>query len=175
MTRTADSLPDPLAYSVDGAAKAIGISADVLERIIARGHLTTFQTMPRGKRLLGADNVREFCRVNSTAAAVLRCAETLPALMQMETSPLVECGVYLLFYRGALAYVGRSTQLRARLSEHRRSGRLFDTEQVIACAPEIAQWLEAELIRTLQPPQNVIRYARRAAIAAKALSSTVAA
>jgi hypothetical protein len=65
---------------------------------------------------------------------------------------------------GAVVYVGRSTNLPQRLATHRRSGRGHDEARVIPCDAETADWLERELIRTLQPTLNLLRYERHARI-----------
>jgi excisionase family DNA binding protein len=75
---------------------------------------------------------------------------------------LPTCGVYLLFLGGDVVYVGRSTSMRSRLADHRRSGRRFDAHQTIACDEPTSVWLEKELIRTLGPIQNILRYQRAA-------------
>lgn len=75
---------------------------------------------------------------------------------------LPSSGVYMLFLGDALIYVGRSTELPRRITTHRRSGRAFDAVEAIPCSYEIAKWLEAELIRTLLPTENIKRFERRA-------------
>jgi hypothetical protein len=80
-----------------------------------------------------------------------------------------EGGVYLLLIAGQVVYVGRSVDLLSRLAEHRRSGRPFDETRVIPCDLERSIWLERELIRTLDPEQNRVRYERHAAEMARSL------
>lgn len=111
--------------------------------------------------------------IDRVGVAELEGVAALEAPNIIEPAPAVQhaptCGVYLLLTAGVVVYVGRSTALKARLRTHRASGRDFDEVRVIPCDAETAGWLEAELIRTLQPSQNLIRYARRAAATARQL------
>lgn len=72
------------------------------------------------------------------------------------------CGVYLLRQGDEVVYVGRSTRMGKRLAEHHASGRPFDGYEVIPCDEKTSVWLERELIRTLKPAQNLVRYRRHA-------------
>ncbi len=77
-------------------------------------------------------------------------------------TPAQSGGVYILFNGEDVAYVGLSTNVAARLLQHERSGRQFDRAEVIPCDEATAVWLERELIRTLRPGQNLVRYERHA-------------
>lgn len=63
-------------------------------------------------------------------------------------------GVYLLFRRKQLVYVGRSNNPKHRIEVHRRNGRPFDYALHVGCEAEDAGWVEQALIKALQPRQN---------------------
>lgn len=92
---------------------------------------------------------------------------TMRAKPSPPSSAEITCGVYMLRTAHEVVYVGRSTNLRARLRTHRHSGRPFDGVQIIPCDADAAVWLEKELIRTLQPAQNQVRYQRHTLTQAK--------
>lgn len=150
-------MSEKLAYNMNEAAAALGCTRDDLRKFVRRGELKAFKW--QGLHLIRADVLHEFKR----RPPVVKLPEPPPA----PAPPVPACGVYLLILGGQVAYVGRSTRLRSRLAQHRSSGRAFDEVRVIECAAEVAHWLEGELVRTLQPPQNVIRFKRRARAAAK--------
>lgn len=66
----------------------------------------------------------------------------------------VVTGVYLLFLRHELVYVGRSTNCYRRIAEHRSHGKPFDYSVVAACPAEDARWMEAALVASWAPRQN---------------------
>lgn len=145
-----------LAFQIDEAASAVGLSRSTLYEAIKAGELELGKIC--GRSVIKADVLREWCdrRVRKVSVVAER------------PSPPV-CGVYMLRLDSQIVYVGRSTTLQARLSTHRRSGREFDEVEVIECEAETSAWLERELIRTLRPAQNLIRYTRHSAIAAAKL------
>lgn len=63
-------------------------------------------------------------------------------------------GVYLLFDRQRLVYVGKSTDCKRRIADHARNGRAFDYATVMALPDGDETWIEEALIRRLGPPQN---------------------
>lgn len=137
-----------------------GYTPKAVERKIASGAWTEgfqFRRSPDGR-----------IQIDMERAGVDRIPQSLPAA-EIQVG-LVSCGVYLLYNDGALAYVGRSTSLASRLAHHRASGRLFGEARIIPCDEALSVWLERELIRTLQPPQNIVRYARSSAEAAHTLA-----
>lgn len=85
--------------------------------------------------------------------------------------PAATSGVYLLMQGDTVVYVGRSNNMNSRLTSHRRNGRQFDEAQVIPCDAVTSVWLEKELIRTLRPIQNVIRFNRHAEILGRLISA----
>lgn len=85
-----------------------------------------------------------------------------PRVSRRRPISLPDSGVYMLFRDGELIYIGRSSELPRRITNHRRAGREFDEVRAIPCDYATAEWLEAELIRTLQPPENIKRFIRRA-------------
>jgi hypothetical protein len=66
----------------------------------------------------------------------------------------VVTGVYFLFRKGALEYIGRSKNCYARIEEHRRNGREFDYASVMALPEADMAWVEAELIRAMETRKN---------------------
>jgi excinuclease ABC subunit C len=74
------------------------------------------------------------------------------------------CGVYQYWKKGALLYIGKAVNLKARLSSHAQNAKLDAKEAAIVAADTIkytlcdtefkALILESELIRTLKPPHN---------------------
>jgi hypothetical protein len=65
-----------------------------------------------------------------------------------------EIGVYLLFRKRRLVYVGRSKNPPKRVDAHRRNGRAFDYSLTVNCPAEDVAWIERALIAALNPPQN---------------------
>jgi len=83
--------------------------------------------------------------------------------------------LYCLLLNGTPVYVGRSTNILARLLKHRQSGEI-DFNQVLyrQCSRDLAPALEAELIRALRPAMNIasaqkVKRLSRTEIAAGAL------
>lgn len=63
-------------------------------------------------------------------------------------------GVYILFWRRKVVYVGRSNSPTERVKTHRNNGRPFDHHVVITCSEDESYWIEKSLIDALQPRQN---------------------
>lgn len=63
-------------------------------------------------------------------------------------------GVYFLIRDEAIIYIGQSTDIFARLSKHRRSGRKFDRYAFIECRPTLLDDLEHYCILKHSPPGN---------------------
>jgi hypothetical protein len=63
-------------------------------------------------------------------------------------------GIYMLFERHALVYVGRSTDCYKRIASHRSNGRPFDYALVTPCPDADSAWVEACLIKATEPVQN---------------------
>ncbi len=68
------------------------------------------------------------------------------------------CGVYILFYRFHLRYIGKSKSVMTRLQQHAKSGRPFDRYTVIPCQAHELDKIERELIAKLDPPENRHKY-----------------
>jgi excisionase family DNA binding protein len=136
-----------------------------------------FQVSPRTvERLIGIDLLRAVRIGRQVRIRPADLPEKLPETPRpsRRVTTLPPSGVYMLFQDEALVYVGRSTELPRRITNHRRAGRQFDEVRAIPCDPSTADWLEGELIRTLRPPANIKRFERRArrvdaALAAMAL------
>ena len=88
--------------------------------------------------------------------------------------PPATSGVYLLSKDGAVVYVGRATSLSTRIARHRAAGRDFSDVEVIPCDRATSIWLEKELIRTLRPIQNLVRFARHSRGADRIIKAGVA-
>jgi predicted GIY-YIG superfamily endonuclease len=67
----------------------------------------------------------------------------------------VVSGVYLLFTKHRLTYVGSSTDCYRRISDHRTNGRRFDNAFVVPCQSTDAKWIEKALISQLAPEENI--------------------
>ena len=62
-------------------------------------------------------------------------------------------GIYLLFRRAMLHYIGSSNDIEYRVLQHRRVGRIeFDAAFFFECENYLER--EAELIKELNPPMN---------------------
>lgn len=77
------------------------------------------------------------------------------------STKLSTSGVYMLFLDGALIYVGRSRNCRARIDAHRASGRLFDRHLIAPCDPSDAAWMERALITAMEPIGNRALFSER--------------
>lgn len=64
------------------------------------------------------------------------------------------CGIYFLVRMGMVVYVGQTTKLFNRLSQHQRKGRKFDSFSFIPCLPEHLDELERTYIALLFPEEN---------------------
>lgn len=124
--------------------------------------------LPRVNKILHSGVVPAFRIGRTLRVRAATCPDRAPELpprarkQRIRKAPVVPAsGVYLLYLAGALIYIGRSTELPRRITNHRRAGRVFDEVRAIPCEYGIATWLEAELIRTLGPPENIKRFERR--------------
>jgi predicted GIY-YIG superfamily endonuclease len=68
----------------------------------------------------------------------------------------VVCGVYMLFHKHELVYIGRSTNCYRRIDQHRSKGRTFDYALVTACPASDAAWVEEAMIAGMHAKQNRI-------------------
>lgn len=132
--------------TVKDVAERFQTSNRTVERLIERGQLPAVRLGPRVLRVREQD-----------------LPEALPAVASKPRKPaaLPKCGVYMLYREGELIYIGRSTELPRRITNHRRSGRVFDEVNAIPCDAKTADWLEAELVRVFSPPENIKRFDRR--------------
>lgn len=65
------------------------------------------------------------------------------------------CGVYFLIRRAEVVYVGQSVNVFSRLTQHMKGGRItFDSFNVVPCAPDKLDGLEAHYIAALMPVHN---------------------
>ena len=67
--------------------------------------------------------------------------------------------VYCLMRAEKLTYIGKTDSVFRRIGQHVDDGRQFDAIEVIKCKSELHMTrLEKELIRVLNPIENIIRY-----------------
>lgn len=71
-----------------------------------------------------------------------------------QPEPEYTCGVYFLFLRKRLVYVGRSNDPPTRIASHRSNGRAFDYSLFTRCHAKDVGWVERSMIEALKPPQN---------------------
>lgn len=64
------------------------------------------------------------------------------------------CGVYFLLDNNKIVYIGKSTNIISRVSEHAKKGRSFSHYYAIPCSPDSVNDLEKEMIRRFMPEQN---------------------
>lgn len=93
-----------------------------------------------GERLLHTQDVTGSIPVATTTPATRR-------------RPVVS-GIYLLFLKGRLIYVGQSRNCAQRVVAHRTNGREFDHSLIAPCPEDALDWLEAAMIAALSPEQN---------------------
>lgn len=63
-------------------------------------------------------------------------------------------GVYFLYFKNALQYIGQSSDPSARLVQHRKMGKMFDRVYVLPVPSFMLARVEGALIRLLKPPLN---------------------
>lgn len=65
------------------------------------------------------------------------------------------CGVYCLWWRDGLQYVGLSNHIGVRLLQHWRAGKIrFDHYSYVECRESVLPFVEAAYIFGLEPPCN---------------------
>lgn len=106
---------------------------------------------------------------------VLKSAPHLLPLLLLSTliGPKQHAGVYLLFYKGALTYIGQSANMQKRIKEHASNGRPFDRAYFIKTLAKERFAVEAALIAALQPTQNRSVGHRFASVDAPAAEPTI--
>ena len=67
--------------------------------------------------------------------------------------PIV-CGVYCLFLRHQLVYIGKSKNAYGRIEDHRRNGKEFDYATVSPCPLSDLDWIEAAMISAMETRHN---------------------
>ncbi|WP_321905206.1 GIY-YIG nuclease family protein [Paraburkholderia tropica] len=63
-------------------------------------------------------------------------------------------GVYFLIQDNELIYIGQSTDVHGRISQHRKDGKPFDRFYIIECPVEMLSLTESKYILMFQPPLN---------------------
>lgn len=76
--------------------------------------------------------------------------------MRQSSDATIVPGVYFLFLADKLIYVGRSQDCYKRITQHRMGGRPFDFATVMPLTPDLMNKVEPALIKSFQPPQNVV-------------------
>lgn len=66
-----------------------------------------------------------------------------------------KCGIYFLLLDGAVQYVGQSINVDARITQHCRSGKVFDSWHWEACDSDELDTRETLYIHALRPPLNL--------------------
>ena len=70
-----------------------------------------------------------------------------------KTTELIESGVYLLFNKGEVVYIGESGSLYSRIGTHRKN-KLFDSFRVLSCKQSRRRYWEKVLIKKFLPRYN---------------------
>lgn len=130
-----------------------------MRELINGGEVPAFAINGKIRRYIATADLDHL--ITRGAAHVLERMRQRKRRSATEDAP-AKCGVYMLLVGGAVTYIGRSGQMHKRVQTHRASGRLFDEVRAIPCDLATSIWLERELIRTLQPPENITRFLRRA-------------
>jgi excinuclease UvrABC nuclease subunit len=73
--------------------------------------------------------------------------------------PEIVSGVYLLFDKDELVYVGKSMDVIRRLKEHK--AKKFDSMKIIKCSDETSSFLERLLIEYYFPKYNIDGYTKK--------------
>lgn len=63
-------------------------------------------------------------------------------------------GVYFLFVRGQLTYIGESMSIIGRLAQHRRCGRHFTSYGFVNVPGDLRWSMETAYLHALHPPEN---------------------
>jgi len=70
------------------------------------------------------------------------------------------CGVYFLYRSGALTYIGKSVEMKIRILNHSRDGKVFDSVKYINKIPsEYLEYFEYFYIEEYNPSENKLRKA----------------
>ncbi len=64
------------------------------------------------------------------------------------------CGVYFLVGGGEVVYIGQSSRLPQRITDHRRNGVSFEQVFVVECQPDDLTSIEYRYIGQIRPPLN---------------------
>jgi hypothetical protein len=86
--------------------------------------------------------------------AMQRVKHSLTDLVSASHPAPDTCGVYFLIRDGVVTYVGKTTNVLARLTKHRRMGKVFDSFTFIPCAESEMTQLEGDYIMAYWPAEN---------------------
>ena len=64
-------------------------------------------------------------------------------------------GVYSLFDKDVIVYVGKSKQVEERIKNHKYDGKIFDRYECVECLEEEMNELEISEIRRHKPKYNI--------------------
>ena len=111
--------------------------------------LSLGQKITRVRRESAHDLAANLASLSLTGKRLLREREIVAMAQPLEAL----CGVYFLVKAGAVIYVGQSTDIGARIRDH-RSGKAMDAVGWVQCQPEQLDVLEALYIHLLEPLLN---------------------
>lgn len=86
--------------------------------------------------------------------AMQRVKFSLPDILSISQPAPDMCGVYFLIRDEVVTYVGKTTNLLARLAKHRRMGKVFDSYTFIPCEASEMSALESDYIMAYWPSEN---------------------
>lgn len=87
--------------------------------------------------------------------------EESPTVPFPSLTAFAQSGVYLLWRKGVVVYVGQAVNMRARIGQHVSDGlKVFDAVSFVGCPVERLDAVEREHIRRLSPEYNQCRLAK---------------
>lgn len=103
---------------------------------------------------LTPDQIARWVAVESQNHAQIR--ERLKREYLRRVQPDRRCGVYILLKLGDPVYVGQACNIGARIGQHMKEGKDFDSYFVVECDRVDLLRLERQVITVLQPPLNMV-------------------
>lgn len=86
--------------------------------------------------------------------AIRDCSYSEQDIVETAIPTGIPTGVYFLIAEGRITYVGQTKDVFARVSKHRRDGKVFDAYNFIPCDAADLDRLESMYIAALLPHQN---------------------
>lgn len=130
------------------------------------GGIPLFRTADVKRWMLAAQVVEECVGVAEASSFTLRIINNQPHIHDLPTELksvgkvfdvnkyLLPSGVYFLYLRGELQYVGQSIEPSIRLAQHRNAGKMYDRAFLVPCPGFLMDKFEGALIRHFRPPLN---------------------